>query len=100
MAGAIGPGTLLLAITDGGQLYGCPLPDLVIGRVYECLEVDSGDDTSEPCGRCGSIDVLDLCETGFDPDWGYCPCAFVPAGRRGDFESLLRKADEPARVDA
>ncbi len=88
---AIGPGSLLLCIRGATAN---PAYALVEGRVYECESISP----AFACSACAAEETLDL--VGHVSDWaGYCACRFVPAGRKGDFETLLRKADQPAESD-
>jgi hypothetical protein len=93
----IGPGSLLLCVD---QTITDPLytgPTLELGRVYECLDIEPGN--GEACG-CGFSDFINLVEYGDSPEWGFCACEFVPAGKRGDFTSLLKAVKRAVKEDA
>lgn len=100
---AIGPGALLLCVDVSGA------PELTAGRIYECEARPFW--RTRPCDRCAAVEVghgvvLVECQA-VSPDlpapinrYNFCPGRFVPAGRKGDFQTLLRKANRPVKEDA
>lgn len=91
----IGPGTMLVCVTDAMSPYGVHR-----GRIYECDHLEGGYNS---CGRCGydgdGIILVGIPKPIQNGDYLlWCPCGFVPAGRRGDFAHLL--VSEPVKEDA
>ena len=96
----IGPGVMLVCITDQLERYGVRHQ-----HVYECASVELT--YYGACPGCGN-DTEGLLLVGVQTpvSWlfgrmAFCPCAFVPAGRKGQFDTLLQAKDITAddRVD-
>ena len=94
MAGAIGPGTLLLCVRADPIDDGLALNPLDVGAIYECSSSGPSIDICPHCGTTTLVSLAGLPST----DAGYWTCQFVPAGRRGDFAANLNV--EPIREDA
>ncbi len=86
---AIGPGTMLCCVDDHGS-------DLVtVGRTYECTVVGPG-----KCTACGEGTGVQIAEVPLPPWEGFCARQFVPAGRRGMFDHLLKTEPVKETQDA
>ena len=89
---AIGPGSMLVCITDQLERYGVRHQ-----HVYECASVEPT--CYGACPGCQN-DTEGLLLVGVNtPEhvlfgrMAFCPCAFVPAGRKGQFDTLLQAKD-------
>lgn len=94
----IGPGTMLICIRADVIDDDVALQDLQVGRQYECSFVDVS--TLDECAHRGTQTLIQLVEMPGHPDVGYWACQFTPAGRKGDFEPLLKVEPIHEREDA
>lgn len=95
----IGPGSMLLCVTTNIERFG-----VNCGSTYECASVEESFGQCGACGQYPGDGVEGVFLVGVPrPVFGnhfatFCTCAFVPAGRQGDFDEMLKF--EPVKEDA